>query len=138
MALSPSTHRVSRVLNSVAAGRRLALRAVGCQLVAVMLVALAFLLQGPGAALAAAIGGLGVALGNALAAQVALGGGVVVAGAGAAFARLLAATLLKWLVAITVLAIASAVWRLAPLPMLAGFATALVVYPISLNLLRQG
>ncbi|GAB2495969.1 hypothetical protein GCM10027084_06610 [Pseudoxanthomonas sangjuensis] len=124
------------MLNSVAAGRRLALRAVGCQLVAVMLVALAFLLQGPGAALAAAIGGLGVALGNALAAQVALGGGVVVAGA--AFARLLAATLLKWLVAITVLAIASAVWRLAPLPMLAGFATALVVYPISLNLLRQG
>ncbi|HWU71794.1 MAG TPA: hypothetical protein VN017_10625, partial [Pseudoxanthomonas sp.] len=78
----------------------------------------------------------GVALGNALAAQVALGGGVVVAGA--AFARLLAATLLKWLVAITVLAIALAVWRLAPLPMLAGFATALVVYPISLNLLRQG
>ncbi|KAF1714162.1 hypothetical protein CSC71_05470 [Pseudoxanthomonas sangjuensis] len=124
------------MLNSVAAGRRLALRAVGCQLVAVMLVALAFLLQGPGAALAAAIGGVGVALGNALAAQVALGGGVVVAGA--AFARLLAATLLKWLVAITVLAIASAVWRLAPLPMLAGFATALVVYPISLNLLRQG
>ncbi len=124
------------MLNSVAAGRRLALRAVGCQLVAVMLVALAFLLQGPGAALAAAIGGSGVALGNALAAQVALGGGVVVAGA--AFARLLAATLLKWLVAITVLAIALAVWRLAPLPMLAGFATALVVYPISLNLLRQG
>lgn len=124
------------MLNSVAAGRRLALRAVGCQLVAVMLVALAFLLQGPGAALAAAIGGLGVALGNALAAQVALGGGVVVAGA--AFARLLAATLLKWLVAITVLAIALAVWRLAPLPMLAGFAAALVVYPISLNLLRQG
>ncbi|MBP3983557.1 hypothetical protein J5837_03885 [Pseudoxanthomonas helianthi] len=124
------------MLNSVAAGRRLALRAVGCQLVAVMLVALAFLLQGPGAALAAAIGGSGVALGNALAAQVALGGGVVVAGA--AFARLLAATLLKWLVAITVLAIALAVWRLAPLPMLAGFAAALVVYPISLNLLRQG
>nr|WP_244755795.1 hypothetical protein [Pseudoxanthomonas helianthi] len=123
-------------MNSVAAGRRLALRAVGCQLVAVMLVALAFLLQGPGAALAAAIGGSGVALGNALAAQVALGGGVVVAGA--AFARLLAATLLKWLVAITVLAIALAVWRLAPLPMLAGFAAALVVYPISLNLLRQG
>lgn len=124
------------MLNSVAAGRRLALRAVGCQLVAVMLVALAFLLQGPGAALAAGVGGLGVALGNALAARVALGGGVVVAGA--AFARLLAATLLKWVVAMTVLAIALAVWRLAPLPMLAGFATALVAYPIFLNLLRQG
>lgn len=124
------------MLNSVAAGRRLALRAVGCQLAAVMLVALAFLLQGPGAALATAVGGMGVVLGNALAARVALGGGVVVAGA--AFARLLVATLLKWLVAMTVLAIALAVWRLAPLPMLAGFATALVAYPISLNLLRQG
>ncbi len=124
------------MLNSVAAGRRLALRAVGCQLVAVMLVALAFLSKSPGAALAAAVGGLGVALGNALAAWDALGGGVVMAGT--AFVRLLAATLLKWLVAITVLAIALAGWRLAPLPMLAGFAAALVVYPISLNLLRQG
>ena len=124
------------MLNSVAAGRRLALRAVGCQLIAVMLVALAFLLQGPGAALAAAVGGSGVALGNALAARVALGGGVVAAGA--AFVRLLAATLLKWLLAITVLAIALVVWRLAPLPMLAGFAVALVAYPISLNFLRQG
>lgn len=124
------------MLNSVAAGRRLALRAVGCQLAAVMLVALAFLLQGPGAALAAGLGGLGVVLGNALAAQIALGGGVVVAGA--AFARLLAATLLKWLVAITVFAVALAVWRLAPLPVLAGFATGLVAYPIFLNILRQG
>ena len=123
-------------MNSVAAGRRLALRAAGCQLIAVMLVALAFLLQGPGAALAAAVGGSGVALGNALAARVALGGGVVVAGA--AFVRLLAATLLKWLLAITVLAIALVVWRLAPLPLLAGFAVALVAYPIFLNILRQG
>ena len=123
-------------MNSVAAGRRLALRATGCQLVAVMLVALGFLLQGPGAALAAAVGGSGVALGNALAAQVALGGGVVAAGA--AFASLLAATLLKWLVAMTVLAIALVVWRLAPLPVLAGFATGLVAYPILLNFLRQG
>lgn len=124
------------MLNSVAAGRRLALRAVGCQLVAVMLVALAFLLQGPGAALATAVGGLGGVLGTVLAARVALGGGVVAARP--AFARLLVATLLKWLVAITVLAIALAVWRLAPLPMLAGFATALVSYPILLNFLPQG
>ena len=124
------------MLNSVAAGRRLALRAVGCQLVAVMLVALAFLLQGPGAALAAAIGGLGVVLGNALSAPVALGGGVVAAPS--AFARLVAATLLKWVVAISVFAVALAVWRLAPLPVLAGFVAALVAYPVFLNLLRQG
>lgn len=124
------------MLNSVAAGRRLALRAVGCQLAAVMLVALAFSLRGPGAALAAGVGGSGVVLGNALAALVALGGGVVAARS--AFARLMAATLLKWVVAITVFAVALAVWRLAPLPVLAGFATGLVAYPIFLNILRQG
>ena len=123
-------------MNSVAAGRRLALRAVGCQLAAVMLVALAFSLRGPGAALAAGVGGSGVVLGNALAALVALGGGVVAARS--AFARLMAATLLKWVVAITVFAVALAVWRLAPLPALAGFATGLVAYPIFLNILRQG
>ena len=123
-------------MNSVAAGRRLALRAVGCQLAAVMLVALAFSLRGPGAALAAGVGGSGVVLGNALAALVALGGGVVAARS--AFARLMAATLLKWVVATTVFAVALAVWRLAPLPALAGFATGLVAYPIFLNILRQG
>ena len=123
-------------MNSVAAGRRLALRAVGCQLAAVMLVALAFSLRGPGAALAAGVGGSGVVLGNALAALVALGGGVVAARS--AFARLMAATLLKWVVATTVFAVALAGWRLAPLPALAGFATGLVAYPIFLNILRQG
>ena len=120
------------MLNSVAAGRRLALRAVGCLLVAAVLVALVFLLQGPRAALAALVGGVAVTLGNALAAQVALGGGVVAARS--AFARLMRATLLKWVVAITVFAIALAVWRLAPLPMLAGFAVGLAAYPILLNL----
>lgn len=131
-----STHRVSRVLNSVAAGRRLALRAVGCQLAVVLLLALAFLVRGWAAAVAVLAGGLGVALGNALAAQVALGGGVVAPRT--AFARLVLATLLKWVVAMTVFAIALAVWRLAPLPVLAGVAAALVAYPLGLNFLRQG
>ena len=124
------------MLNSVAAGRRLALRAAACQLLAVVLVALAFLLQGPGAALAALAGGTGVVLGNALAAPVALGGGVVAARS--AFARLVLASMLKWLFALTVFAIALAVWRLAPLPLLAGFVAALVAHPLFLNLLRQG
>lgn len=124
------------MLNSVAAGRRLALRAVGCQLAVVLLLALAFLVRGWAAAVAVLAGGLGVALGNALAAQVALGGGVVAPRT--AFARLVLATLLKWVVAMTVFAIALAVWRLAPLPVLAGVAAALVAYPLGLNFLRQG
>ena len=77
MALSLSTHRVSRVMNSAAAGRRLALRAMAYQMVAVLLVALVFLIQGVSAALAALLGGASVVLGSALAANVALGGGVV-------------------------------------------------------------
>ena len=124
------------MLNSVAAGRRLALRAVGCQLAVVLLLALAFLIRGWAAAVAVLAGGLGVALGNALAAQVALGGGVVAPRT--AFARLVLATLLKWVVAMTFFAIALAVWRLAPLPVLAGVAAALVAYPLGLNFLRQG
>jgi F0F1-type ATP synthase assembly protein I len=123
------------VLNSVAAGRRLALRAVGCQLAVVLLLALAFLFRGWAPAVAVLAGGSGVALGHALAAQVALGGGVV--GAGPAFARLVLATLLKWVVAITFFAVALVVWRLAPLPMLAGLAAAVVAYPLGLNFLRQ-
>lgn len=119
------------MLNSVAAGRRLALRAVVCQLGAVMLVALAFLVQGGPAAAAAALGGLAGVLGNLLAAWIALGGGVVPARA--AFFRLWLGTLLKWVVVVTVLVLALAVWRLAPLPMLVGFAAGLAAHLLILN-----
>lgn len=120
-----------RVLNSVAAGRRLALRAVVCQLGAVALVALAFLVQGGQAAAAAALGGLAGVLGNLLAATVALGGGVVPARA--AFLRLWLGTLLKWVAVVTVFVLALAVWRLAPLPMLAGLAAGLAANLLILN-----
>ncbi|MFT4197146.1 MAG: hypothetical protein QM601_04440 [Pseudoxanthomonas sp.] len=123
------------MLNSVASGRRLALRAVGCQTAIVLLLALAFLLHGLADALAVLVGGLGMAMGSALAAQVALGGGVVAARS--AFVRLLLAALLKWLVAVSIFAIALVVWRLPPLPMLAGFTASVVAYPLALNLLRQ-
>ncbi|MFT3763309.1 MAG: hypothetical protein QM761_12050 [Pseudoxanthomonas sp.] len=123
------------MLNSVASGRRLALRAVGCQSAVVLLLALAFLPRGGADAAAALVGGSGMALGNALAAQVALGGGVMAARP--AFARLLLAALLKWVVAISIFAIALAVWRLAPLPMLAGLAASVAAYPLALNFLRQ-
>ena len=132
MVASPfPSHRVSRVLNSAAAGRRLALRAVAYQMAAVVLVALAFLIQGLSAMFAVLLGGASVVLGSALAANVALGGGVVTARS--AFMRLLLATVLKWAVVILVFALASGVGRVAPLPLLAGLAVALIAHPLVLN-----
>ena len=125
------SHRVSCVLNSAAAGRRLALRAVAYQMAAVVLVALVFLIQGPSAMFAVLLGGVSVVSGSALAANVALGGGVVPARS--AFLRLLLATGLKWAVVILVFAMASGVGRMAPLPLLAGLAVALVAHPLVLN-----
>ncbi|HEY5971762.1 MAG TPA: ATP synthase subunit I [Pseudoxanthomonas sp.] len=119
------------MLNSAAAGRRLALRAVAYQMAAVVLVALVFLVQGLSAAVAALLGGAGVVLGSALAANIALGGGVVPARS--AFARLLLGTGLKWAVVVTIFALASGVGRMAPLPLLAGLAAALVAHPLFLN-----
>ncbi len=98
---------------------------------AVVLVALVFLIQGPSAMFAVLLGGVGVVLGSALAANVALGGGVVTAGS--AFLRLVLGTGLKWMVVVTVFALASGVGRMAPLPLLAGLAVALVAYPLVLN-----
>lgn len=120
-----------RVLNSVVAGRRLALRAVVYQLGVVVLVALAFLIQGGAAAAAAVLGGLAGVVGNLLAARVALGGGVMPARA--AFSRLLLGALLKWSAVVTILALALAVWRMAPLPMLAGFAIGVFAHLLILN-----
>jgi ATP synthase protein I len=119
------------VLNSVAAGRSAALRAVVYQIAAVLLVALALLLIDGSASAAALTGGAAAVVGSALAAMIALGGGVVAARS--AFSRLMLATVLKWLIVITVFAIASGVWRMAPLPLLAGLAVALVAHPLALN-----
>lgn len=115
----------------IAAGRRSALRAAAVQATVALLVALAFLAQGPAQALAAGIGGGALALGNALAAGVSLGG---IVPARIAFARLLLGTLLKWSVAIGIFAIALGAWRLPPLPMVVGLAVALLAYLLALNL----
>ena len=120
------------MLNSVAAGRSAALRAVAYQMAAVVLVAPAFLPMGWLAWLAALLGGTSVVVGNALAAIIALGGGIVTARS--ALLRLMLGTGLKWLVVITVFAIASGVWRMAPLPLLAGLAVGLIAHPLALNL----
>lgn len=116
----------------IAASRRSVLRAVVVQAAVVGLVALSFLAtKGGWHALAALVGGLALAAGNALVAGMALGG---VVQARVAFARLLLGTALKWLVAGMVLALGMGVWRLPALPMLAGLAAGLLAYLAALNL----
>lgn len=116
----------------LATGRRAALRAIAIQAVAAALVALAFLLAGPRPALAATAGGVAMLAGNALAAAVALGGGI--RPARAAFARLLLGVLGKWVLVLVLVAVALQVWRLPPLPLLAGVVVGLLVYLPALNL----
>ena len=118
----------------IAAGRRSAQRAAVVQVAVALLVALAFLVQGPMHALAAGVGGGALALGNALAVAVSLGG---IVPARVAFARLLLGALLKWAVAIGILAVALGVWRLPPLPMMAGLAAGMLAYLLALNLRFQ-
>ena len=119
------------MLNSAAAGRRLALRVVAMQAVATLLTAGACLTIGPRAALAALAGGAAMTLGSLAAAWGAFGGGVAgagVAGAGVALGRLLLGTAVKWLVVATGLYLAMAVWRLPAVPALAGAAMAAAAF----------
>jgi len=115
----------------VAVGRRAARRALAIQALVAMLVALAFGLQGAAHAVAAAVGGGAMILGNALAAGTALGGGIQPARA--AFARLVLGTLAKWAVVMGVLVCAFGVWRLPPLPTLVGVMAGVLAYLLGLN-----
>ena len=115
----------------VAVGRRTAHRALAVQATAAALVALAFLVQGPGHAGAAAAGGGIMLLANALAATLALGGGIQPASA--AFARLLLGMAGKWLVVAVGLAVALGVWRMSPIPTLSGVMAGLLAYLLGLN-----
>ena len=120
-----------RVLNSAAAGRRLALRVVAVQALATLLTALACLMIGPRAALAALAGGGSMTLGSLVAAWGAFGGGVV--GGGVALGRLLLGTAVKWLVVALGLYLAMAVWRLPAVPVLAGAALAATAFVVSMK-----
>ncbi|KRA54420.1 hypothetical protein ASD77_07385 [Pseudoxanthomonas sp. Root65] len=112
------------MLNSVATGRRLVLRAAVWQTAAVLLVALLFLLWGMPQAVAAATGGLAIVVGALLAAWMAFGGGVL--GAVSAVLRLVAGMVVKWVVVIGVLVVGAGLYKLPPLPLLAGVITGLV------------
>ena len=104
------------------------------EIVAVGLLAGAFLLQGARPALGALAGGMAMAAGHALAAAVSFAGGVQPAGV--AFARLLLGVLGKWVVVAAVLAMALGAWRLPPLPVVAGVVVGLFAYLLGLN--RRG
>lgn len=115
----------------VAVGRRSAYRALAIQASVAALVALAFLVQGPRQAGAAAVGGGVMLLGNALAASLALGGGIQPARA--VFVRLVLGTLAKWAVVAGVLVFAFGRWHLSPLPTLVGVVASVLAYLVGLN-----
>ncbi|MDQ2702403.1 MAG: hypothetical protein M3Y70_06210 [Pseudomonadota bacterium] len=116
----------------IATGRRAALRAVAIQAIVALLVAVGLLLSaGRIHGLAAAAGGIAMLAGNALAAAVALGGGIQPARA--AFARLMLATLGKWVVVMAVLAVAWGVFRLPAPSTLVGLAAGMLAYLLVLH-----
>lgn len=112
------------MLNTVAAGRRLAQRTAAKQALVTLATALACLMSGREAALGALVGGGSMTLGGLVAAWSAFGGGVQ--GAGMALGRLLLGLAAKWVVVIVGLLLAIAVWHLPPLAVLAGTAAAAV------------
>ena len=92
------------MLNSVATGRRLALRIVLIQLLVAVSIALAFLSQGTRAAMAAGMGGIAAVLGSLVLALRSFGRAPV--SANAALLRMLIGMALKWIVYLATLYIA--------------------------------
>jgi ATP synthase protein I len=113
------------VLNSNAAGRRLAWRILVVQMAVVAALALVLLAFGASLALGAALGGMAVAVGGALMAWRTFNGAI--AGAGPTLMRLAGGVALKWLVILAVLVIALGKLALDPLAVLGGVLAALAV-----------
>jgi len=113
------------VLNSLASGRRLALRIMLLQLAAALIVGLAFLTLGRREAVSAAAGAVIVALGTALMSARFFSG---VGGGGLALSRLLVGMLLKWIVIVGGLIMILVQYKLPPLAAITGLAAALAVY----------
>lgn len=117
-------------MNSVAAGRRQAGRAIAWQAAATLLTAVAWLWSGWQAGAAALVGGTAVLLGGWIAARIGLGGGIT--GAVPAMTRLLAAMLAKWFVLVALMVIGVIALGLPPLPMLAAAVVALVAQVVAM------
>lgn len=112
------------MLNSLASGRRLALRIVMLQLAVAVLGGLAFLTQGRREAMAAAAGALLVALGSALLSARAFAG---LQGAGMALVRLLTGMVLKWMTIVGGLIVILGQFKLPPLAAITGLVAAYAV-----------
>ncbi|CAM1000340.1 ATP synthase I chain [Rhodanobacter sp. Root179] len=113
------------MLNSLASGRRIALRIVLLQLLVALLVGLVFLALGPREAVSAAAGATMVALGTALMSARFFSG---VTGAGQALGRLLTGVFLKWIVIVGGLIVILFQLKLPPLAAITGLAAAYAVY----------
>jgi len=111
--------------NSIAAGRRLAVRVVAVQLAVTALLASGFLLQGWQSGLGALSGGGVVVLGTAMLALRMFGGGP--APAGLVFWRMIVGNLLKWGVILLGLYVAIAKARLPGLPVIVSLAATVLV-----------
>lgn len=120
------------MLNSIAAGRRLAQRSVALQGAVTLATALAWLFSGRDAAFGALAGGGVMTLGSGLAAWGAFAGSV--AGAGTALGRLLLGMAAKWVVVLSGLFVAMAVLHLPALPVIAGAALAAAAFLVSAKL----
>jgi ATP synthase protein I len=112
------------LLNSLAAGRHLAMRVVIAQLGVAVVAGLAFCLQGRAAGMAAFAGALIVAIATALLAARAFG---ALGNGAATFVRLLVGMLLRWIVLIGGLLLIIGQWKLPPLPTLVGLAAGYAV-----------
>jgi len=112
------------MLNSIAAGRRLAVRVVLAQVGVTMLVAAGFLLQDWRSSLGVLAGGGVVALGTAVLALRMFA--AVPSGAGTVLARMIVGNLLKWIVIGGGLYVFMAKAGLPGLPVIAGVIAALV------------
>lgn len=113
------------MLNSLASGRRLALRIMLLQLVVALLAGLVFLALGRREAMSAAAGALIVALGTALLSARFFSG---LNGAGMALSRLLTGMLLKWVVIVGGLFMILFQYKLPPLAAITGLVAAYAVY----------
>jgi F0F1-type ATP synthase assembly protein I len=119
------------VRNSIHHGRRLAWRVTAWQLAAAGAVAAVWLVAGRPHALAALLGGALVALGTGIFALRYFG--QQAPDAGSVIARLVAATVIKWVLVIGGVGLALGRLGLPPLPLLCGLGAALLVNVVGLR-----
>ncbi|MEO9080125.1 MAG: ATP synthase subunit I [Rhodanobacter sp.] len=124
------------MINSIAASRRLAVRMVAWQVIAILATAAVFLLQDRRAALAAGLGGCLIVLGTALMALRVFGAGHR-SSASMALADLIGGMVLKWLVILVGLYVLLARWQMPGLAVLAGMGAAMAVNLLALRFKEQ-